>query len=99
MAVPGSEWAGTLVGQWGFGDTAADLNAATSPLFGGSGRVGFANLGFIDANTSGEMKVRLQRIRQQLQTVDIGTYFEFSKVSLAGKAVTFILKSAPVLIH
>jgi hypothetical protein len=39
----------------------------------------------VDANTSGEMKVRLQRIRQQLQTVEIETYFEFSKVTLAGK--------------
>ncbi len=39
----------------------------------------------IDANTSGEMKIRLQRIRQQLQTVEIENYFEFSKVTLSGK--------------
>ena len=39
----------------------------------------------IDANTSGEMKIRLQRIRQQLQTVEIESYFEFSKVTLSGK--------------
>lgn len=39
----------------------------------------------VDANTSGEMKVRLQRIRQQLQTDEIETFFEASKVTLAGK--------------
>jgi hypothetical protein len=39
----------------------------------------------IDANTSGEMKIRLQRIRQQLQTVEIKTFFEHSKVTLSGK--------------
>jgi len=49
----------------------------------GASIVGF--LPEIDANTSGEMKIRLQRIRQQLQTVEIKTYFEFSKVTLSGK--------------
>ncbi len=39
----------------------------------------------IDANTSGEMKVRLQRIRQQFQNVEIESFFEFSKVTLSGK--------------
>ncbi len=39
----------------------------------------------VDANTSGEMKVRLQRIRQQLQTSNIEVFFEPSKVTLAGK--------------
>jgi hypothetical protein len=39
----------------------------------------------IDANTSGEMKVRLQRIRQQLQQIDVETFFEESKVTLSGK--------------
>lgn len=50
--------------------------------------LGASILGFlpeIDANTSGEMKIRLQRIRQQLQTVEIKTFFEFSKVTLSGK--------------
>jgi hypothetical protein len=39
----------------------------------------------IDANTSGEMKIRLQRIRQQLQQVDAVEYFDVSKVTLSGK--------------
>ncbi len=39
----------------------------------------------IDANTSGEMKIRLQRIRQQLQNVEIENYFDVSKVTLSGK--------------
>jgi hypothetical protein len=37
MAVPGSEWGGTSAGHWGFGDIAADLNAATAQLFSGNG--------------------------------------------------------------
>ena len=44
--------------------------------------IGASILGYlpeVDANTSGEMKIRLQRIRQQLQTVEIESYFEFSK--------------------
>lgn len=49
----------------------------------GESVVGF--LPEIDANTSGEMKIRLQRIRQQLQTVEIKTFFEYSKVTLSGK--------------
>lgn len=49
----------------------------------GASVVGF--LPEIDANTSGEMKIRLQRIRQQLQTVEIETFFDFSKVTLSGK--------------
>ncbi len=50
--------------------------------------MGPAALGFlpeVDANTSGEMKVRLQRIRQQMQSQNIETFFEFSKVTLSGK--------------
>ena len=37
MVVPGSKWAGSLAGHWGFGDVAAGLNAAAAQLFGGSG--------------------------------------------------------------
>ncbi len=50
--------------------------------------MGPAALGFlpeVDANTSGEMKVRLQRIRQQMQSKNIETFFEHSKVTLSGK--------------
>ena len=43
------------------------------------------SLPVVDANTSGEMKVRLQRIRQQLQSSNIETFFEASKVTLSGK--------------
>lgn len=39
----------------------------------------------ITGNTSGEMKIRLQRIREQLQTTKIETFFEASVLSLAGK--------------
>ncbi len=39
----------------------------------------------ISANTSGEMKVRLQRIRQQLQRADTETYFKASTLTLSGK--------------
>lgn len=39
----------------------------------------------VDANTSGEMKIRLQRIRQQLQKVDVVQFFEASKLTLSGK--------------
>lgn len=66
------------------GKSLQDRDAAEKSLI----ELGSSILGFlpeVDANTSGEMKVRLQRIRQQLQTVEIGTYFEFSKVTLAGK--------------
>ena len=45
-------------------------------------------LGFlpeVDANTSGEMKVRLERIRQQMQASNIETFFEASTVTLSGK--------------
>lgn len=39
----------------------------------------------ISSNTSGEMKIRLQRIRDQLQTSNIKTFFEASLVTLQGK--------------
>jgi hypothetical protein len=66
------------------GKSLKDRDAAEKSLIElGSAIVGF--LPEVDANTSGEMKVRLQRIRQQLQTVEIVTYFESSKLTLAGK--------------
>lgn len=66
------------------GKTLKERDAAEKSLIAlGSSIVGF--LPEVDANTSGEMKVRLQRIRQQLQTVEIESFFEFSKVTLAGK--------------
>ena len=66
------------------GKSLKDRDAAEKSLIElGSSIVGF--LPEVDANTSGEMKVRLQRIRQQLQTVEIETYFESSKVTLTGK--------------
>ncbi|MCC6509332.1 MAG: hypothetical protein IT423_09510 [Pirellulaceae bacterium] len=39
----------------------------------------------ISSSTSGEMKIRLQRIRQQLQSTKIETFFEASLITLAGK--------------
>ncbi|MFO1062895.1 MAG: hypothetical protein U0892_03355 [Pirellulales bacterium] len=39
----------------------------------------------ISANTSGEMKIRLQRIRDALQKSDIKVFFEPALVTLAGK--------------
>lgn len=45
MAVPGSEWAGALVGHWGFGDIAAGLNSATGQMVGGSGGMDAATTG------------------------------------------------------
>ncbi len=39
----------------------------------------------VNARTSGEMKVRLQRIRQALQQSDMETFFEASRVTLQGK--------------
>ena len=39
----------------------------------------------ISSQTSGEMKIRLQRIRDQLQKSNIKTYFEPSLISLSGK--------------
>lgn len=39
----------------------------------------------ISANTSGEMKIRLQRIHDQLQKSDIKTFFQASLVTLKGK--------------
>lgn len=38
----------------------------------------------VTARTSGEMKVRLQRIRQALESIDVGAYFEASTVTLSG---------------
>jgi len=61
-----------------------DRDAAEKSLV----ELGPACLGFlpeVDANTSGEMKVRLQRIRQQLQSSNIEVFFEPSKVTLEGK--------------
>ncbi len=61
-----------------------DRDAAENALI----ELGPAILGFlpeVDANTSGEMKVRLQRIREQLQTSTIETFFEASTVTLSGK--------------
>jgi hypothetical protein len=45
MAVPGSEWAGSLAGHWGFGNIAAGLNAATAQLFSGGGVMDTATTG------------------------------------------------------
>lgn len=39
----------------------------------------------ISSTTSGEMKIRLQRIRQQLQKTNIETFFEASLITLSGK--------------
>jgi len=39
----------------------------------------------ISSSTSGELKVRLQRIRNQLQTSQISSFFSASTISLAGK--------------
>ncbi len=39
----------------------------------------------VDANTSGEMKIRLERIRQQLQQTAVVAFFDESKISLSGK--------------
>ncbi len=64
--------------------TLKDRDAAEKSLI----EMGPTCLGFlpeVDANTSGEMKVRLQRIRQQLQASNIEVFFEPSKVTLAGK--------------
>ena len=38
----------------------------------------------IDARTSGELKVRLQRIRSSLDSTEIGSFFEASTVELSG---------------
>lgn len=53
----------------------------------GSGVLSF--LPEINSSTSGEMKIRLQRIRQQLQMTNVVGFFEPSKVTLNG---TFQLK-------
>ena len=45
MVVPGSEWAGSLVGHWGFGDVAGGLNAAAAQLFSGNGVMDTATTG------------------------------------------------------
>jgi hypothetical protein len=45
MAVPGSEWAGSLVGHWGFSDIEAGLNAATAQLFSGGSVMDTATTG------------------------------------------------------
>lgn len=39
----------------------------------------------VSSNTSGELKIRLQRIREQLQTSKIETFFEASSITIAGK--------------
>ena len=58
------------------GKTLKDRDAAEKRLIElGPSVVSF--LPEVDANTSGEMKVRLQRIRQQFQTVEIANFFEF----------------------
>ena len=38
----------------------------------------------VDDDTSGEMKIRLQRIRQSLDEVDLEAFFEASKITLEG---------------
>jgi hypothetical protein len=46
MVVPGSGWTGASAGYWGFGGSAAGLNADTSQPFRSSDMLGLADLGF-----------------------------------------------------
>lgn len=65
-------------------DKAADRDAAEKRLI----EIGPAIVAFlpeVNSSTSGEMKIRLERIRKQLQTTKIETFFEASLVTLSGK--------------
>lgn len=65
-------------------DKATDRDAAEKRLI----EVGPSVVAFlpeVNSNTSGEMKIRLERIRKQLQTSKIETFFEASLVTLNGK--------------
>ena len=65
-------------------DTAADRDAAEKRLIE-MGPTVVPFLPEINSNTSGETKIRLERIRKVLQTTKIETYFEASSVTLSGK--------------
>ncbi|MEM8734255.1 MAG: hypothetical protein AAGG44_08535 [Planctomycetota bacterium] len=61
----------------------ADRDAAEKRLVEmGAGVLKF--LPDVDSNTSGEMKIRLQRIRQSMEDQDLGAFFEASKITLEG---------------
>lgn len=65
-------------------DQAAERDAAEKRLI----ELGSPVLPFlpeISSTTSGELKIRLQRLRDQLQTTKIETYFEASLLTLNGK--------------
>ncbi len=65
-------------------DTLADRDAAEKKLIA-MGPAVVPYLPEVSGSTSGEMKIRLQRIREQLQNVKIETYFQPSMISLSGK--------------
>lgn len=65
-------------------DKAADRDAAEKRLI----EVGPSIVAFlpeVNSSTSGEMKIRLERIRKELQTSKIETFFDASLVTLNGK--------------
>ncbi len=69
------------------GDSSKERDAAEKSLI----EIGAPILPFlpeITANTSGELKIRLQRIRDQLQTSKIEVFFEPSVITLSGKMTT-----------
>lgn len=66
------------------GDTIAERDAAEKQIV----ELGPAVVPFlpkVDSNTSGEMKIRLERIRQSFQQEDVEGFFEASTVTLSGK--------------
>lgn len=66
------------------GDRLAQRDAAEKQLVAlGPGVVPF--LPEIDARTSGELKIRLERIRQSFENEDVEAFFESSTVTLSGK--------------
>ncbi len=65
-------------------DKAAERDAAEKRLI----EIGPAVVSFlpeVNSSTSGEMKIRLERIRKELQTTKIGNFFQASVVTLSGK--------------
>ncbi len=65
-------------------DKAAERDAAEKRLI----EIGPAVVPFlpeVSSSTSGEMKIRLERIRKELQTSKIESFFEASRVTLSGK--------------
>ncbi len=65
-------------------DKAAERDAAEKRLI----EIGPAVVAFlpeVTSSTSGEMKIRLERIRKELQTSKIETFFEATLVTLSGK--------------